>query len=361
MKKCSEIKELISLYIDDELDIDESREFEEHMESCEECRNELYELKQIVGLCRDTAEEELPADFRMELHQKLLSIQNQTVNGKKVLLFRTKYFGLFSSVAAVFLLVFLIRGFFGFDLFPNTKSSDSAEKMDMMAEAPAQDSAQRKAASPDSADSDTNLSLAKSAETAQDYTIAGQGSQGGSHEIDRSTKDDRESQISLAAAEAGNERVSKNTTSITIAVDDPESQIENVKAIALKNSGVEQTAALSDETEPGQTEEKGTVSLFFNIPNMQLSAFINTLNTDYSQSSVQPGTVIAEDMYLTLEDLLEQSDTLDTEIEKTRNTAGTKQEDLEKMNTLKVEIQDKIDSIRLGTDITIVEVILKNK
>ncbi|NJD03333.1 MAG: hypothetical protein FIA99_12245, partial [Ruminiclostridium sp.] len=124
MKKCSEIKELISLYIDDELETDERREFEEHTDSCGECRDELDELTRIIGLCRITEEEELPVDFRIELHQKLLEVQKQSKEVKPVF-YNTRYFKLFSSVAAVFLLVFLIKGFYDFDLFSNGKADRS--------------------------------------------------------------------------------------------------------------------------------------------------------------------------------------------------------------------------------------------
>lgn len=259
MKNCSEIKEFISLYIDDELEPDKRKELEEHIDSCGVCRNELNELMRIIGLCRNIAVVELPGNFRIDLHQKLLEVQGHAEGTVKPVFFRTKYFKLFSSVAAVFLLIFLLKGFFSFDLFPNEKASESSDRIDMMAESPAQDSAQMKAALPDS---------------------------------------------------AGNEN---SFSSITIAVDDPDSQIEIIKAIVLENSGLKQPSIQLNETETGQTEE-GSISLLFDILNTQMSAFIDVLNTEYGQSNVQQGAVIAEDMTMTMEDLLKQSDTLDITI-----------------------------------------------
>ena len=56
MKNCGEIIELMSLYIDGELDSETKREFEEHIETCESCRSELYELKEIVDVLGEVEE-----------------------------------------------------------------------------------------------------------------------------------------------------------------------------------------------------------------------------------------------------------------------------------------------------------------
>lgn len=357
MKKCSEIKELISLYIDDELEADERREFEEHTDSCGECRDELDELTRIIGLCRITEEEELPVDFRIELHQKLLEVQKQSKEVKPVF-YNTRYFKLFSSVAAVFLLVFLIKGFYDFDLFSNGKADRSVEGINNMAAAPAKDGIQMKAALPETADG-TGDSKERSGEAFQDSYNGGKGTQAGGTEADRSTAGDREPLVGLAAAET-KEGVYKNSTGITIAVDDPETQIENIKAIAVKSSGMEPQA--EDGAGTAYTAEAdGSIVLFLNIPGTQLNAFINALNTGYGQSNVQPEAVIKEDMSAAIEDLLKQSDNLDLEIEKAENADDVDTGELDKLKGQKVEIQDRIDAIRLESDLINVKVILKKK
>ena len=75
MKNCTEVRNLISLYIDDELSKAELEEFNEHINSCSHCRAELEEIKTIVRLCRDIDEVELPANFKLELHEKLVEIK----------------------------------------------------------------------------------------------------------------------------------------------------------------------------------------------------------------------------------------------------------------------------------------------
>ena len=362
MKKCSEIKELISLYIDDELEVDERREFEEHMDSCEECRNELDELEQIVGLCRTASEEELPADFRIELHQKLLEVQKQTKEAVKPMFYRTKYFKLFSSVAAVFLLVFLIKGFYNFDLFSNGKTSQSADRADMRAEAAPETEMQMKSGAMPETANDTGNSVEKSIEGLEEpYFDANNGTQAAGTEIDRSTAGGRNAQMGAFVVTAG-ESVTRNTTSITIIVDDPDTQVENIKAVAEKSSGLElQAIQLSDTVTMYTTEADGNVVLQLNIPTMQLNAFMDALNTDYGQSNVQQEAAITEDMSVAMEELLKQSDNLDIEIEKMESSDNASTNDLDKLKEQKTEIQNKIDTIRLESDLTNVKVILKKK
>ncbi len=355
MKKCSEIKELISQYIDDELNADERREFEEHMDSCEECRNELDELMQIVGLCKDVPEEELPADFKIELHQKLLEVQKQSEEASKPAFYRARYFKLFSSVAAVLLLVFLVRGLYNFDLFPKGKTGLSAQKNDFESKAVAEGQMQI-------ADAPANDATGSGEKDILGYQDSvGTKNQTDSTEIGRSTTDGRESQGNLSAAAAG-ESLSRNTTSITVSVDDPDKQVESIKTAAIKNSGVEQSAALSSGTgDKYSTEANGNIVMLLDIPNLLLNAFIDVLNDGYGKSNVQPEAVVSEDMSAVMGELLEQSDSLDAEIEKLENSQNADTKDLNKLKEQKTEIQNKIDALRLESDLTNVKVILKKK
>lgn len=60
MNKCDRFRELISLYIDDMLDEKEKLELEEHLQGCEDCKNELEEIKQLVNSCREMEVKEPP-------------------------------------------------------------------------------------------------------------------------------------------------------------------------------------------------------------------------------------------------------------------------------------------------------------
>jgi len=121
MKNCSEIRELISLYIDNRLDEVSAKELEEHIRSCKACSEELSFVKMMVEACSSSPEEELPANFREELHNKLLAVKESEDKKHKIKSLRNQYIKICSTVAAVLMLVVFMRGFF---LTINYKTAD---------------------------------------------------------------------------------------------------------------------------------------------------------------------------------------------------------------------------------------------
>ncbi|HEY9061591.1 MAG TPA: anti-sigma factor [Pseudobacteroides sp.] len=105
MKKCEDIRELISLYIDGELKGDLLSEFEEHIRSCETCRNELEDVNSVIAMLNDTPEEDLPSNFKDELHEKLLREQTKKESFVSVVL--SRYSHVFASAAGL-LIIFSI-------------------------------------------------------------------------------------------------------------------------------------------------------------------------------------------------------------------------------------------------------------
>ncbi|WP_136479561.1 anti-sigma factor [Acetivibrio thermocellus] len=138
MKNCGEIIELMSLYIDGELDSETKREFEEHIETCESCRSELYELKEIVDVLGEVEEVELPSGFKEQLHEKLVAEKKKNESESKILSFRKKFIGFAPSIAAGLVLVFvaasliITRGLFGNVPSTNTGGSMGIEYSRMM-------------------------------------------------------------------------------------------------------------------------------------------------------------------------------------------------------------------------------------
>lgn len=391
MKKCSEIKDCISLYIDNELDPDELKAFEEHMAACADCRSELDEMMQIVGLCKDIPEVELPENFKAELHIKLLEVHGQTQKAGKPPFFYSGYFKLFSSVAAVFLLVFLIRGLYGFDLFQGTKTSNSADRPEMAAEAPAQAQAQTQeqtqAQDQTQAEAQARKDMSFADETTADRVMSqpaakyrsstGAGASDSMQETvpatrepDRFTSGDRNVQL-MAEAKLAPEKVTRNQTTLVVTVDDPAAQLESIRNIVLENGGAEQQKAKADvtvqaagETQEADTQETATqetgTELVMSVPNIQYETFLKALKTNYGETNVTPGEIITEDMGPAIEELLKRSDSLDSEMEKLeKDTSGQGQEELDRLNAEKLEIQDEIDALRLGTDNIAVKIILK--
>lgn len=118
--RCEDIREIISLYIDDELNEEECNEIKKHLQSCEECNREYEDLLTIKKLLSEVPQMELPSNFKEELHKKLVASvsiednEENTNNGvidfkeksNKVSVNKKKFnWKVLSGVAAVFIAV----------------------------------------------------------------------------------------------------------------------------------------------------------------------------------------------------------------------------------------------------------------
>ncbi len=70
--KCETIRNMISSYIDKDLNAIEKTELEKHLTDCKECREEYESMLDIIAVCGNLEEVELPQNFRTELHQRLV-------------------------------------------------------------------------------------------------------------------------------------------------------------------------------------------------------------------------------------------------------------------------------------------------
>ena len=70
--KCETIRNMMSSYIDKDLNDVEKAELEKHLAECEQCREEYENMLDILAMCSNLEELELPQGFRTELHQKLV-------------------------------------------------------------------------------------------------------------------------------------------------------------------------------------------------------------------------------------------------------------------------------------------------
>lgn len=122
---CNEVRELLSLYIDDELDENEKLLVEQHLQICEECRKELEEYKKIIQALQEIPDEEPPLGYCKRLHEKLLAAEAERTelhesNIKETPVEITEIprktknkmsrWLKYGSVAAAFALVFLVYG-----------------------------------------------------------------------------------------------------------------------------------------------------------------------------------------------------------------------------------------------------------
>jgi hypothetical protein len=116
MKSCAQINELINMYIDNELTTTEKIEFERHINICGNCKQNYIDLMSISNALRDVSFEELPEEFSVKLHNRLLEEtigikkEQKNYNSKKILNF--SYY-----VAAVFVVVIFSK--WGYSYFLN--------------------------------------------------------------------------------------------------------------------------------------------------------------------------------------------------------------------------------------------------
>ena len=69
--KCSEIRELLSLYIDNMLEESLIDEVAAHIAACPECKSEYEELIAMTRMLKELPETKLPSDFDRRLHEAL--------------------------------------------------------------------------------------------------------------------------------------------------------------------------------------------------------------------------------------------------------------------------------------------------
>lgn len=96
---CNETKDMLSLYIDGELNEKEKKIVEEHVNECESCRKEFEQYQKIINMLQNLIEEEPPKGFCKRLHERLLKTKQQ-----KKITTRSRWIK-YGSIAAAFVLV----------------------------------------------------------------------------------------------------------------------------------------------------------------------------------------------------------------------------------------------------------------
>lgn len=150
---CNDVRDNLSLYIDDELNEQDKKLMVEHLQSCSECSKELEEYRKIIQALSELPEEEPPVGYCKRLHEKLLDVSPEMKNDdgiakineipkKKNSKFKwVKYGGLAAAFALVVLVAGLNSGLMGgmgkssYDMANRTQSAE------LPAEYPATESA----------------------------------------------------------------------------------------------------------------------------------------------------------------------------------------------------------------------------
>lgn len=124
---CSRVKELMSMYIDGELNMEQGAEFEAHMTECPSCREEYEDMVKLVEVLRSMQEEDLPVNFREELHGKLLEAKEDKFTVKKLFYIKNFRIKALATIAAGALVVFALRGIFIGNFIPGKTRDESVE------------------------------------------------------------------------------------------------------------------------------------------------------------------------------------------------------------------------------------------
>ncbi|MDF3000611.1 MAG: hypothetical protein K0Q48_730 [Bacillota bacterium] len=110
--ECNEIRELLSLYIDQMLDDHEQKEIEKHLSACEACNQEYQDLNEIHLLLSGMDPVPVPEAFELRLKQALQEEKKRTsgYGGPIKSLFGSKRYRMLASAAAVFAVGVLTLG-----------------------------------------------------------------------------------------------------------------------------------------------------------------------------------------------------------------------------------------------------------
>lgn len=111
--KCENIKELMSMYIDNEINEVDKAKFEKHIAQCPQCKEEFEILKAIVLECSEIDEVELPQDFIEELHNKLIAAKANKPSKFTQFIRRANWKPAVGAVAAVLILAISINSLVG--------------------------------------------------------------------------------------------------------------------------------------------------------------------------------------------------------------------------------------------------------
>lgn len=254
---CNEVKELISEYIDKQLDSKMNAEFEEHIRTCEDCRKELNEMKSMLDLLKDLPSEELPKDFKINLHNRLLEEQAKQKKKMKFNIFANRYARVCTSIAAGIALIILLRGFTGeiFNPLGRTKSNSGEVIIESLnGEQPADNAMLLKAQKDENADSLSVQSYLESDSYATQGTDGtGLGSDDFSGYKDSAKKNDQQ-EIAMMFATT----VPEECNEVGIASEsDSQSELKMASSEFVDNDdcGNESQARISGMPQPSEEEE----------------------------------------------------------------------------------------------------------
>ena len=388
MTSCMAVKENICAYLDNELNPEDRRRFEEHIESCTACRREFDEMSEIIGLCTSLPQQELPDGFGAELHEKLLVAADRQKNNITGIdkSKRASYIKMFSSIAAGLLLIFLTGSLIKYGFFQSgnmAQIGQSAENSEMQAPVQPSAKAQYDGTADNGADAGApveNTVSVEAADAIQGIMSFSKSAAPNGTVADRSVSaSGRSGALAYANSQPADETVSNKVSTITITADEPEAVTKKVKTLALENNGVlkEQTLskASAKSASGGQSAEAGkgeapvataagagdAQPLYYVIPNASYDKFVSSVNGTFGAANVQAGALVTEDLTGTLNDKMKRSDEIDSQIQVLQQNSAKNADTINELKTEKEELEGQIETIRLDSDFVTVTIYINKK
>jgi hypothetical protein len=137
MLTCEQIKNMMSSYIDGELSSAELIDFEKHINDCKACKDELKLFESIIDTCGSFDEVELPADFKQNLHQKLVQTQHDMKKNTPPWYLNWR---MYSGLAVGILLIFVMKSQVFDSIYKSEKAYINDAKLEYNAEVAKKDS-----------------------------------------------------------------------------------------------------------------------------------------------------------------------------------------------------------------------------
>lgn len=410
MLKCSEAIEMMSMYIDSRLSNSEKATFEEHVNSCKSCSEELNELLKVVKLCSEIPEVEVPEGFKEKLYTRLMELNENEEGRSKTVQFWNKYLKIGSTVAAALILVVVLKGIWGnmsllsSDKFTGNTSTKFAAKSEAKAEyaEPAKKepnnfgiakadepvreqpkkeelkkeepgaAAQRSVETPKMSASQASVgSPADNKNKNVNSKMLADSAQNGSESKKEAPKSpeipSRSSNSDVIVFDKPKSNtIVKKDVAIAIKSESPPVVLEKVKTFAAANSGEIQPSnfnktvttssttmtASSTTTTTGSAAGAGsTLSIIIKVPESQYAVFTNILKSNIGANLMEIGSVSTQDMTEELDADNKKLDELNKSIKDAGDgKGGTGTQDVDSLKNELESTEKEIQQIKGSTD-----------
>lgn len=292
MKNCVEVKELLSLYIDGELDERTSDEVKKHMRFCTECHEEMEDIKRVIQACRDFEDEELPAGFKEQLHTKLAAEAERqrsvAARSRKI----NRIIGIGSSIAALLIMAVIVKDvWFNQNLTGKSAAPETvtAERSAQTAEGSFSNDQKAPVSSPSVQSIDKNKESTLSDSVNSNYSLKS---------FDSSKKTSPDKQVSRSEDEglrtvlpAGS--YIKSTEAITLKCDKPEDISVKLNEWSFNNSTIAVNITENNALTAGVAEQN---TLTFKVPGSKYNEFKSLLKASFPNCEISFGTLSKVDV-----------------------------------------------------------------